>query len=113
MARARRRPAPRDPAGAEPTRRSSRCSSGSGSSTSRTSATSTTAIEVYREILVADPAHGPTLAALELLFAEGVKQLEIAAILEPLYRVAEQWEKLVKIHEVQLEKLTGRTSARR
>jgi tetratricopeptide (TPR) repeat protein len=65
------------------------------------------AIEVYREILVADPTHGPTLAALELLFAEGVKQIEIAGILEPLYRVAEQWEKLVKIHEVQLEKLTG------
>ncbi|MFI5290123.1 MAG: tetratricopeptide repeat protein, partial [Polyangia bacterium] len=65
------------------------------------------AIEVYREILVADPAHGPTLAALELLFAEGVKPIEIAGILEPLYRVAEQWEKLVKIHEVQLEKLTS------
>ncbi len=65
------------------------------------------AIEVYREILVSDPTHGPTLAALELVFAEGVKQLEVAAILEPLYRVAEQWEKLVKIHEVQLEKLAG------
>ncbi len=65
------------------------------------------AIEVYREILAADPAHGPTLAALELLFAEGVKQIEIATILEPLYRVAEQWEKLTKIHEVQLGKLTG------
>jgi tetratricopeptide (TPR) repeat protein len=65
------------------------------------------AIEVYREILVADPTHGPTLTALELLFAEGTKQLEIAAILEPLYRVAEEWEKLVKIHEVQLDKLSG------
>ncbi len=64
------------------------------------------AIEVYREILAADPSHSPTLAALELLFAEGVKQLEIAAILEPLYRAAEQWEKLVKIHEVQLARMT-------
>lgn len=64
------------------------------------------AIEVYREILTSDPGHGPTLQALELLFAEGVRPIEIAGILEPLYRAAEQWEKLVKIHEVQLEKLT-------
>ncbi len=64
------------------------------------------AIEVYREILTSDPNHGPTLQALELLFAENVKPIEIAGILEPLYRVAEQWEKLVKIHEVQLDKLT-------
>jgi len=64
------------------------------------------AIEVYREILTSDPNHGPTLQALELLFAEGVRPIEIAGILEPLYRVAEQWEKLVKIHEVQLDKLT-------
>ncbi len=63
------------------------------------------AIEVYREILVADPTHVHTLDALELLFAEGTKQLEIAAILEPLYRVGEAWEKLVKIYQVQLEKL--------
>lgn len=65
------------------------------------------AIAVYDEILKADGGHGPTLAALELLFAEGVKQLEIAGILEPLYRIAEQWEKLVKIYEVQLDKLAG------
>ncbi len=63
------------------------------------------AIEVYREILTSDPGHGPTLQALEMLFAEGTRPIEIAGILEPLYRVAEQWEKLVKIHEVQLEKL--------
>ncbi|MCS6914793.1 MAG: tetratricopeptide repeat protein [Myxococcales bacterium] len=64
------------------------------------------AIEVYREILANEPNHGPTLQALELLFAEGIKPIEIAGILEPLYRVAEEWEKLVKIHEVQLDKLT-------
>jgi tetratricopeptide (TPR) repeat protein len=63
------------------------------------------AIEVYREILTSDPGHGPTLQALEMLFAEATRPIEIAGILEPLYRVAEQWEKLVKIHEVQLEKL--------
>src|SRR5204863_8373019 len=35
-----------------------------------------------------------------------VKQLEVASILEPLYRAAEQWEKLVRIHVAQLEKIT-------
>ena len=64
------------------------------------------AIEVYREILTSDPNHGPTLQALELLFAGNIRPIEIAGILEPLYRVAEQWEKLVRIHEVQLEKMT-------
>ena len=29
------------------------------------------ALEVYREILLSDPNHSPTIAALELLFAEG------------------------------------------
>src|SRR5689334_15489980 len=36
------------------------------------------AISVYDEILKADGNHGPTLQALELLFAEGVKPVEIA-----------------------------------
>ena len=62
------------------------------------------AIEVYREILTSDPNHGPTLQTLELLFAGNIRPIEIAGILEPLYRVAEQWEKLVRIHEVQLER---------
>ena len=107
LARAGRDPAPRDPAGAG--RRGDRRAAvpARTAATSRTCSDVDNAIEVYREILTADPGHGPTLAALELLFAEGVKQIEIAGILEPLYRVAEQWEKLVKIHEVQLEKLTG------
>ena len=47
------------------------------------------AIEVYREILTANPAHAPTHAALEGLFFEGPAedklQTEIAGILEPLY----------------------------
>ncbi len=63
------------------------------------------ALEVYREILVGDPSHSPTVSALELLFAEGQRQIDIASVLEPLYRVSEQWEKLVKINEVQLGKI--------
>ena len=63
------------------------------------------ALEVYREILNSDPHHSPTVMALELLFAEGQRQIEIAAVLEPLYRQGEQWEKLTKINEVQLGKI--------
>jgi tetratricopeptide (TPR) repeat protein len=64
------------------------------------------AIEVYREILTANPAHAPTHAALEALFFEGHHQGEIAAILEPLYETAGEFEKLHRIYEVQLGKLT-------
>lgn len=62
------------------------------------------AIECYREILASTPDHGSSITSLELLFSEGQHQLEIAEILEPLYRMSEQWERLVKIMEVQLER---------
>ena len=64
------------------------------------------AIACYRQILAADATHQATVAALEFLFAEGQRQLEIAEILEPLYRAAEQWERLVRIHEVHLQQTT-------
>ncbi|HRI06204.1 MAG TPA: tetratricopeptide repeat protein [Nannocystaceae bacterium] len=60
------------------------------------------AIEVYREILNINPDHSPTLGALELIFAEGQHQHEIAEILEPLYYAAERWDALVKLAEVKL-----------
>jgi tetratricopeptide (TPR) repeat protein len=63
------------------------------------------AIECYREILAATPDHSPSVTSLELLFEEGHQQVEIAEILEPLYRMGEQWEKLVKIMTVQLARM--------
>ena len=45
------------------------------------------AVEAYREILTADPTHAETRAALERMFMGGTMQLEIADVLEPLYRV--------------------------
>ncbi len=60
------------------------------------------AIAAYRSILDAAPEHTATLEALEQLFATGVKQLEIAEILEPLYRAAGEWEKLGRVYEAQL-----------
>jgi tetratricopeptide (TPR) repeat protein len=65
------------------------------------------AIEAYREILTADPSHEETRAALERMFMGGTMQLEIAEVLEPLYRVGEEWEKLHQIYEVQLQRIAG------
>ncbi len=61
------------------------------------------AIQQYRDILAAAPEHQQALTALELLFAEGVSPLEIGEILEPLYRMSESWDKLVGVHQVQLQ----------
>ena len=64
------------------------------------------AVEAYREILVAAPEHPETRAALERMFMGGTMQIEIAEVLEPLYRAGEEWEKLHQIHEVQLGRVT-------
>jgi tetratricopeptide (TPR) repeat protein len=60
------------------------------------------AIEQYREILAAAPEHQPAMSALELLFAEGVRPLVIGEIVEPIYRMSESWDRLLNVHEVQL-----------
>lgn len=60
------------------------------------------AIEQYQEILAAAPEHSPAMGALELLFAEGTRPLRIGEILEPLYRMQEAWDRLLNVHEVQL-----------
>jgi tetratricopeptide (TPR) repeat protein len=61
------------------------------------------AVEVYRDILAAEPAHDPSIAALEMLFAEGQKRAEIVEILEPLLRMQNEWNKLVTLYERQLD----------
>ena len=60
------------------------------------------AIQQYKEILAAAPEHAPALSALENLFASGVQPLAIGEVLEPLYRMSENWERLVSVQEVQL-----------
>jgi golgin subfamily B member 1 len=65
------------------------------------------AIEVYREILANQANHGPTLTALEDMFHAGHLQVEIGAILEPLYEAVAEYGKLHAIYEVQLGKLSG------
>ncbi|MEM9069478.1 MAG: tetratricopeptide repeat protein [Myxococcota bacterium] len=60
------------------------------------------AIDQYQEILAAAPEHTPAMGALELLFAEGVRPLKIGEILEPLYRMQEAWDRLLNVHELQM-----------
>ncbi len=60
------------------------------------------AIDAYREVMSAAPEHADTLAALERLFAAGVKPVEVGEILEPLYQATGEWEKLMQVHEAQL-----------
>src|SRR5690606_2305692 len=61
------------------------------------------AVEAYRGILEAAPEHQNAMAALEGIFASGVKALEIGEFLEPLYRMQEQWEKLLFLNEHMLQ----------
>ncbi|HWO19719.1 MAG TPA: tetratricopeptide repeat protein [Kofleriaceae bacterium] len=65
------------------------------------------AVEVYRDILADNPAHQATHAALEEMFHAGHLQVEIGAVLEPLYEAAGEYDKLHGILEVELQKLTG------
>jgi len=66
------------------------------------------AIAAYSEVITQAPDHQATLEALEGLFANGVKQIEIGAILEPLYQSTGDWEKLSRVLEAELAQLTGR-----
>ena len=62
------------------------------------------AIDGYREVLDADPAQRAALAALERLSANKEHELNIAEILEPLYRSSGDFEKLIGVHEVQVRR---------
>ncbi len=60
------------------------------------------AVEAYQEILGIAPQHEETRATLERLMTAGTMPREIAQVLEPLYRVGEEWEKLVRVYQVEL-----------
>ncbi|WP_053234357.1 tetratricopeptide repeat protein [Sandaracinus amylolyticus] len=59
------------------------------------------AIEIYREVLERDATNAEALAALERLLATPAHQPVITEILEPLYRDANEFAKLIGIHEIQ------------
>jgi tetratricopeptide (TPR) repeat protein len=62
------------------------------------------AVELYREILVAQPDHEPTVAALEGLREGDKDPLGAAAVLEPIYEAASDWAKLIRVLEVQVRR---------
>lgn len=66
------------------------------------------AIAAYREVITQAPDHQSTLEALEGLFSNGVKQIEIGEILAPLYENTGEWEKLSRVLEAELAHLSGR-----
>ncbi|MEZ4393540.1 MAG: tetratricopeptide repeat protein [Polyangiales bacterium] len=61
------------------------------------------ALAAYREILDTQSDHEPSIAALEQLFANNVRRVEIAAILEPIYRLGEDWQRLADLQAQLLE----------
>ncbi|MGF1469684.1 MAG: tetratricopeptide repeat protein [Sandaracinaceae bacterium] len=61
------------------------------------------AIEIYREVLEMTPGDESALGALERLIREPQHQVHIASILEPIYRDAAQFDKLIEVHEIQAQ----------
>lgn len=60
------------------------------------------AVEGYREILAVVPDHQPTLDALEKMIQEGKEPREAALVLEPVYSQYGEFERLVRVLEVQI-----------
>ncbi|MBI5535063.1 MAG: tetratricopeptide repeat protein [Deltaproteobacteria bacterium] len=60
------------------------------------------AIELYRDILMQQADHSPTLEALERLKDGKVEPLAAASVLEPFYDAAGEWAKLISVLEVQV-----------
>jgi tetratricopeptide (TPR) repeat protein len=63
-----------------------------------------TAVEGYRQVLERDPSNAQALAALERLAADDAQAHTIAEILEPLYRSHGEHQKLIGVHEVQVQR---------
>ncbi len=60
------------------------------------------AIDLFDQIIQAEPRHNATLAALERIVQDETHLLRVTEILEPVYRQLDQWKKLIAIHEARL-----------
>ncbi|MBK8172572.1 MAG: hypothetical protein IPK60_19850 [Sandaracinaceae bacterium] len=60
------------------------------------------AIDLYEEILAKNHTHHSTIVALETLIRDEEYRMRIIQLLEPIYRKAGQWKKLVAIFEAQI-----------
>ena len=58
------------------------------------------AVEAYRQVLAMDPAHEPTMRALEVLMAGKDEPVLAAAVLEPIYESAGEWDRVIAVYEV-------------
>ncbi|MBC8131773.1 MAG: tetratricopeptide repeat protein, partial [Deltaproteobacteria bacterium] len=67
------------------------------------------AVERYAEVLERSPAHKDAIAALENLLASPQERPRVAAVLEPVYRHAGNYARLVGVLEAQLEGIEDRT----
>ncbi len=61
------------------------------------------ALAAYREIIDVQADHAESVTALEGMFAQGVLRAEVAATLDPLYRMCEDWEKLADLQSRTLD----------
>ena len=61
------------------------------------------AISAYQEILDLQPEHAQARIGLEAHLDSEEQKLEAARILEPIYEGIEDWESLIRVHEIQLE----------
>lgn len=61
------------------------------------------AIDVLEQIAENHPGHEPTVRTLEQMVQDPDHRLRITRILEPIYRNADQWKKLIAIYEAQVE----------
>ena len=66
------------------------------------------AIDRYAEILERSPGRGEAVAALERLATDAEHRQRVAVVLEPVYRAAGDWGKLVGALEAQLETVDDR-----
>ena len=58
------------------------------------------AVEAYRQVLATDPAHEPTIRALEALMTGKDEPVLAAAVLEPIYESAGEWDRVIAVYEV-------------
>lgn len=68
------------------------------------------AIDLHDQALAIDPGFAPSFIALERLVVQPEHRERIAALLEPVYREQDQWQKLVVILEARLEFVVGATA---
>jgi len=66
------------------------------------------AVDRYAEILERSPAHKEAITALERLLGSPDERARVAQVLEPVYRHAGNWSRLVGVLEAQLESVDDR-----